>query len=225
MNDMEIKQGDKVRVSRDVPLFYLKYNSYRMFEIEHKVVDMNMEDGFALLDSIPPKFTTILPTKYLIMVGEENKPKFQEGERVLYKGVPYTVESVSNINGWKYIIARISDGIVAGAAERFLEPFTQPTEQTEAEKKPNVGSIKIPVKVDFKEVAKEYAEAMSNAIREYGDALCKHGTFIRMVDDLYKRDLAKEVALKVANKYNDPEQAAKYAVSVAKAVVEGLKRK
>ena len=38
-------------------------------------------------------------------------------------------------------------------------------------------------------------------------------------------DLAKEVALKVANKYNGPEQAAEYAVSVAKAVVDGLKNK
>lgn len=41
----------------------------------------------------------------------------------------------------------------------------------------------------------------------------------------YTADLAKEIALKVANKYNGPEQAAEYAVKVAKAVVEGLKRK
>lgn len=41
----------------------------------------------------------------------------------------------------------------------------------------------------------------------------------------YEADLAKEVALKVANKFNDPKQAAEYAVKVAKAVVEGLKRK
>lgn len=43
--------------------------------------------------------------------------------------------------------------------------------------------------------------------------------------DAYSADLAKEVALKVADKYNDPKEAAEYAVSVAKAVVEGLKRK
>lgn len=43
--------------------------------------------------------------------------------------------------------------------------------------------------------------------------------------DAYAADLAKEVALKVANKFNAPEQVAEYAVSVAKAVVEGLKRK
>ena len=43
--------------------------------------------------------------------------------------------------------------------------------------------------------------------------------------DAYAADLVKEVALKVANKFNDPKEAAEYAVSVAKAVVEGLKRK
>ncbi len=67
----------------------------------------------------------------------------------------------------------------------------------EAEKKPNVGSIKIPVEVDLTD--------------SYWDA--------------YTADLAKEVALKVANKYNDPKEAADYAVLIAKAVVEGLKRK
>ena len=41
----------------------------------------------------------------------------------------------------------------------------------------------------------------------------------------YEADLAKEVALKVANKYTDPKDAAEYAVSVAKAVVENLKKK
>lgn len=41
----------------------------------------------------------------------------------------------------------------------------------------------------------------------------------------YEADLAKEIALKVANKYNDPKEAAEYAVSVAKAVVENLKKK
>lgn len=68
---------------------------------------------------------------------------------------------------------------------------------TEADKKPNVGSITIPVEVDLSD--------------SYWDA--------------YAADLAKEVALKVANKFNTPKEVADYAVSVAKAVVEGLKRK
>lgn len=40
----------------------------------------------------------------------------------------------------------------------------------------------------------------------------------------YEADLAKEIALKVANKFNDPKEAAGYAASVAKAVVENLKK-
>lgn len=68
--------------------------------------------------------------------------------------------------------------------------------KVDAEKKPNVGSIKIPVEVDLTD--------------SYWDA--------------YAADLAKEVALKVANKYNGPKEAAEYAVLVAKAVVENLKK-
>lgn len=41
----------------------------------------------------------------------------------------------------------------------------------------------------------------------------------------YASNLAKEVALKVSYKYTDPKEAAEYAVLVAKAVVEGLKRR
>ena len=75
----------------------------------------------------------------------------------------------------------------------------EPTEQTEAEKKPNVGYIKIPVEVDLTD---SYWEA-------------------------YAADLAKEIAVKSMEKSCgcDPERIADYAVSVAKAVVENLKKK
>lgn len=89
------------------------------------------------------------------------------------------------------------DPSIGGINDDMIECKVEPTEQTEAEKKPNVGSIKIPVEVDLSD--------------SYWDA--------------YTANLAKEVALKVANKYNGPKEAAEYAVSVAKAVVEGLKRK
>lgn len=250
---MEIKQGDKVRVSRDVPQFYLEYNSYRMFEIEHRVVDVNMEDGFALLDSIPSKFTTILPTKYLVKVEEEKEAKFKRGDKVVFKCSDGDV--IQTIHSCRYdeIMKDWVYNFVEGGAffdDGFFEPYTEPTapkikvgdkveelvsrksgrvlriegdfvvvgipydkekhywhidsvelveptEQTEAEKKPNVGSITIPVKVDLDD------------------------TFW----DSYTADLAKEIAVKVANKFNDPKEAAEYAVSVAKSVVEGLKRK
>lgn len=250
MNRNEIKQGDKVRVAKDIPQFYLEYNSYRMFEIEHRVVDVNMEDGFALLDSIPPKFTTILPTKYLVKVDAEAKEAnvkigdkvvvhYPSGDRIgrikevmldctydidfgggctghnitrsqieLYTAPKIKVgDRVRNVKSNECgIVLNIRNGVIEVGIP-YVKPkrywstniveCVEPTEQTEAEKKPNVGSIKIPVEVDLTD--------------SYWDA--------------YASDLAKEVALKVANKFNDPEQAAEYAVKVAKAVVEGLKRK
>lgn len=76
----------------------------------------------------------------------------------------------------------------------FIEPYTEPTEQ----KKPNVGSIKIPVEVDLTD--------------SYWDA--------------YAADLAKEIVLKTVNSASDrrPMSIAEYATDVAKAVAEGLKR-
>ena len=59
----------------------------------------------------------------------------------------------------------------------------------------------------------------------------KYHTYAVTIDNVavdwqrYEADLAKDIALKVANKFNTPEQAAEYAVSVAKAVVENLKKK
>lgn len=260
--NMEIKQGDKVRVSRDIPQFYRRYNSYRVFEVEHQVVDI--EDGLALLDSIPSKYVITIPTKYLVKVDAEAKeanvkigsdkwvdktvwnyknhkkgvirrvtdgvaevftedgklqtwqiedlvdeyddpiekwkcpeptaPKIKVGDRVRSKG--YGFEAVVLGVYGDYIAVRRDDGIKQ-EWKRYMTELVEPKEQTEAEKKPNVGSIKIPVEVDLSD--------------SYWDA--------------YAADLAKEVALKIANKYSDPEQAAEYAVQVAKAVVEGLKRK
>ena len=126
---------------------------------------------------------------------EPSAPKIKIGDRVrnIESGLIGVVdkivyENIAWVNGvdgkryhWK------SDGL----------ELIEPAEQTEAEKKPDVGSIKIPVEVDLTD--------------SYWDA--------------YAAGLAKEIALKVANKFNDPAQAADYAVSVAKAVVEGLKSK
>lgn len=208
----EIKQGDKVRVSRDIPQFYLEYNSYRMFEIEHRVVDVNMVDGFALLDSIPPKFTTILPTKYLVKVDTEAKEaKFKKGDKVRYigniqehKGEMFVIDGDIFFNDyykqWQASsLKTIPTGrwSICNVPLSDLEPDTKPTEQTEAEK-PN-HTIKIPVEVDLTD--------------GYWDA--------------YAAYLAKEIVLKTVNSASDrrPMAIAEYATDIAKAVVEGLKRK
>lgn len=100
----------------------------------------------------------------------------------------------NNKNHKKGVIRRMTDGGIKQEWKRYMTELVEPKEQTEVEK-PN-HTIKIPVEVDLTD--------------SYWDA--------------YAANLAKEVALKVANKY-DPEEVSEYAVSVAKAVVEGLKRK
>lgn len=141
-----------------------------------------------------------IPLKYLVKVEEEKKApeyKYQVGQKVksAYANEILTIKErcgrVRHDNVYKV------EEYAYTWNECELQPCTEPTEQTEAEKKPNVGSITIPVEVDLTD--------------SYWDT--------------YTADLAKEVALKVANKYNGPKEAAEYAVLVAKAVVEGLKNK
>lgn len=196
----EIKQGDKVRVSKDIPQFYRSYNSYRVFEVEHQVVDI--EDGIALLDSIPSKYVTTIPTKYLVKVDAEGKEaKFKVGDWVKIGETPNPrlngrVGTISQIDKEGYEIS-FNDGFFTVVSEEDLTLADEPTEQTEAEK-PN-HTITIPVEVDLSD--------------GYWDA--------------YAADLAREIAVKsMENSYGcDPERIADYVVSVAKAVVEGLKRK
>lgn len=193
MNNMEIKQGDKVRVSDATPWIYTR-NQYKGYDCKVEAV---AGDG-AIVSQLNVKFP--IPTKYLVKVDAEAKEakfKYKVGQKVIlhfYGGEVSTITEAFRDGGvWnKYKVKALPHHIWN---ENELDPYTEPTEQTEAEK-PN-HTITIPVEVDLTD--------------SYWDA--------------YAADLAKEVALKVANKYSDPEQAAEYAVQVAKAVVEGLKRK
>lgn len=191
----EIKVGDKVRVREDAPIIYYYSSNGIVKEVEDEAALVTGE--ITGISNYPSDWYVTIPTKYLVKVDDEAKePKFKRGDKVVSK--PPFVEKVWTVFGYDdkmpYMV-RVGDGEYIN--ERNLELYTEPTERTEADKKPKVGSIKIPVEVDLTD--------------GYWDA--------------YTADLVKEVALKVANKYNDPEQAAAYAVSVAKAVVEGLKRK
>lgn len=194
----EIKQGDKVRVSKDAPK--LIFGSCDMSQIVCTVccVDKDVAAINLINDERIEMKVWIVPTKYLVKVDAEAKePKFkyQVGQKVksACANEVLTIKErcghVGHDNLYKV------EGYSYTWNECELRPYTEPTEQTEAEK-PN-HTVKIPVGIDLSD--------------SYWDA--------------YAADLAKEVALKVANKYNDPKQAAEYAVSVAKAVVDGLKRK
>lgn len=209
----EIKQGDKVRVSKDAPRMYVSGCDHVYLGVDSTVIEI--EDGNAVI-KLNSGNTNVLfreiaiPTKYLIKVDAEAKEaKYKKGDRVRYigdvqehKGKVFVIDGNIFFNDYfnQWQASSIKTDIketwgVCNVPLSDLEPYTEPTGQTEAEK-PN-HTIAIPVEVDLTD--------------SYWDA--------------YAADLAKEVALKVANKYNDPKEAAEYATDVARAVVEGLKRK
>lgn len=196
--EQTIKVGDTVRVSEDAPKMY--YGSYRYVLTCDPSIVKEIEDGNAVIVPTGPVSREFaIPTKYLVKAGAEKEAKFKVGNWVMISGV--FNPQLNGMIGW---ISRIDedgnkvsfqDGRFAIVEDKYLTLIIQPTEQTE--KKPNIGSIKIPVEVDLTD---SYWQA-------------------------YAAELAKEVALKVANKYNDPKEAAEYAVQTAEAVVAGLKRK
>lgn len=200
-----IKVGDNVYVSKDAPkMFVCGFNHIYTAYIS-KVLEV--EDGNAIIEmtmaNMQCQERIIVPIKYLVKVDAEAKEaKFKKGDKVKvnlprsirHNAIGTVVFAYASGNAVNVDFGDDNEPIYCDCD--CLELYTEPTEQTEAERKPN-HTIKIPVKVDLTD--------------NYWDA--------------YTADLAKEVTLKIANKFNDPEQAAEYAVKVAKAVVEELKRK
>lgn len=185
-----IKVGDRVRVSEDAPRVYT--DGWRLdWRNSDSLVRIVEEDDAVISPDDSGGEELAIPCKYLVKVDTDaKKAKFKVGDMVRYRLDGKRYEVMGKTGKYHYAL----NGYDSDVLESDLEPYTEPTEQTEVEK-PNVGSIKIPVEVDLRD--------------GYWDA--------------YTADLAKEIALKVANKFNDPKEAAGYAVSVAKAVVEWLK--
>lgn len=211
----EIKVGDKVRVREDAPRLYTRWyecdflhcdSTVKGIELDAAEIERSAGDNGDL-------YYLTIPLKYLIKADAEKKEaKYHKGDRVKFKNI-YELQKVKN-KSFRWMLAmfaskeatitavedngfyRVDIGpSIGGINDDMIECKVEPTEQTEVGK-PN-HTIKIPVEVDLTE--------------SFWDA--------------YAANLAKEVALKVANKFNSPYEAAEYAVKVAKAVVEGLKRK
>lgn len=235
----EIKQGDKVRVSKDAPK--LIFGSCDMSQIVCTVccVDKDVAAINLINDERIEMKVWIVPTKYLVKVDAEAKePKFkyQVGQKVksAYADEILTIKERCGRVGHDNVY-RVEEYTYTWN-ECELKPYTATTEQTEAEKTKTKGdTLTFPIAIDLNEAMEgcdcfvSIREQIRKAQREI-----KENNKPRYVPKIifntefwvkYEADLAKEVALKVANKYNDPEQAAEYAISVAKAVVEGLKRK
>ena len=79
------------------------------------------------------------------------------------------------------------------------------------------------------EAKKTDTDNLVGEISELMEGYCK--AFADIADnfdwDVYTADLAKEMAVKIVNKHmdNNSNEVGEYAVSVAKAVVEGMKRR
>lgn len=207
---MKIKKGDKVRVSKDAPEMYIYPDSPGDRDCECIVKDTDGDNAY-----IEPKefgyfpFTSIIPTKYLVKVDAEAKVKCGDAVLAMKTDQISPSSRAETFRRNVSIVTKIKDGIAsllfidkygenhhARTAVEFLQKVdSEPAEHTEAEKKPNIGSIKIPVEVDLTD--------------SYWDA--------------YAADLAKEIALKVATRYNNPEETAEYAAKAAKHIVKHLK--
>ena len=204
MNNMEIKVGDKVRVSYDEARKYQKAWRYILETCIFKV--KNIENDTAFITN--GREDIAISTKYLIKIGTEpTATTIKVGDKV--------EELVSRKSG--RVLRIEGDFVVVGIPYDKEKHYwhidsvelVEPTEQTEAEKTDS----DVPFSI-------------------FRDDLLSNPQIVNLHNGMhywqcYEANLAKEVALKVANKKmdNHPEEIGAYAVSVAKAVVEGLKRK
>lgn len=267
---MEIKVGDKVRVSKDAPRIYTQ-NCLNLSLHNTDFEVANIEDGCANIQNKDGILTIayVIPTKYLTKVENEAKePKFKVGEIVRYRydGKLYIVECKTG--KYYYALRQVGGDIMMhDVLESDLELVTEPKQGIKVGDVIDTPDGKGTVRSSYGDywVAQldngewyihmetnmpyaPYTEPTSPTIKigdfvrvlenphaplllRHGKTLGKYHTYEVTVDTVamdwqhYEADLAKEIALKVANKYSDPAEAADYAVSVAKAVVENLKRK
>lgn len=205
---MEIKVGDKVRVSKDAPGLYLRgwgkaveYNVYAV-------------DGDAAIITYGHQEIAAIPTKYLVKVEEEAKePKFEVGDVVRLKDIYYK----EDLRGRIGIIRMIAgchiyvevDSTIYPAIVHSIEPYTEPTEDEIIRQR----------EAEFDEFAKEELDRVHHPE--------KYATYEVTIDNVamdwekYTADLAKEIAIVYAKQKRD----VRMAVRAAKSVVEELKKK
>ena len=194
---MEIKVGDKVRVSKDAPGLYLRgwgkaveYNVYAV-------------DGDAAIITYGHQEIAAIPTKYLVKVEEEAKePKFKVGQFAMFKGQRVEIIGYSEHYPQMYRVFVLTENYHTDAKESDLEPYTEPTEERE-----------------FDGITEESANKLSDILEAYGNAMETIKTDSYWT--AYTADLAKEIAIVYAKQKRD----VRMAVRAAKSVVEELKKK
>ena len=184
---MEIKVGDKVRVSKDAPRIFFGKCDMSQIELTVGVVDKDVAEIHIVNDEKTQMKAWIIPTKYLIKVdavADANEALQEEYARFMSE---HTRISLADRIEREHIKRRMR----VLSQDDFLKDFN-PAEH-EVNPKPHY-TPKIMFNTEF---------------------------WIK-----YEADLAKEIAVKLSKpNENKPGYVAEYAVSVAKAVVENLKKK
>lgn len=165
---------------------------------------------------------------------EPTAPKFKVGDRVRFKNI-YELQKVKDKSfRWMLVMfaskeATITvvedngfyrvdiDPSIDGINDDMIECKVEPTEQT-AEEDTRIRQME----AELDEFRKAELDRVLHPEKPIFEVTIDN---VAMNWQRYEADLAKEIVLKVANKFNTPHEAAEYAVSVAKAVVDGLKRK
>lgn len=229
----EIKVGDKVRVREDAPKILRKIIPSKVFDEESKVVAIDSEMAVVWTE---PIHKNLIPLKYLIKVEEEKKEaKYRIGDRVKFKNI-YELQKVKDKSfRWMLVMfaskeATITavedngfyrvdiDPSVGGINDDMIECKVEPKEQTEAEEDARIRQME----AELDEFRKAELDRILHPEKPTFEVTIDN---VAMNWQRYEADLAKEIALKVANKYSDPKEAAEYAVQTAEAVVAGLKGK
>lgn len=202
-----------MRVRKDAPRMYLRTMSTKFLGAECEVFEII--DGNAAIAS--GRDYIAIPTKYLVKVDAEKKEaKFKVGDRV--------EELVSRKSG--RVLGIEGDFVVVGLPYDKEKNYwhidsvelVEPTESTEEEEDARICQIE----AELDEVIKAELDRILHPEKPIFEVTIDN---VAMQWQRYEAYLTKEIALKVANKYTDPKEAVEYAVKVAKAIAEGLKRK
>ncbi len=210
------KKGDRVKFKNIYELQKVKAASFHwmltMFASKEATITAVEDNGFYRVD-IDPSIGGINDDMIESKV-EPTAPTIKVGDVIDTPKGKGTV----HISYGDYWVVQLDNGewYIHMGTNMHYAPCAEPTEPTEDE-------IIRQREAEFDEFRKEELDRVLHPE--------KYTTYEVTIDNMamdwqrYTADLAKEIALKVANKYNNPKEAADCAVSVAKAVVENLKKK
>lgn len=213
---MKIKQGDKVRVSKDVPK--LIFGGCDMSQIVCTVccVDKDVAAINMTNDERTEMKVWIVPTKYLVKVDAEAKgAKFKVGDKVrvkdivLFEGCVFPILDVEYREklGWQYEL-----NIHEWYAETDIELYTKLTEA-------DAGARIRQMEAELDEFRKAELDRILHPEKYY--------TYEVAIDNVamnwqrYEADLAKELAISYAKLGKSPLDA----VAAAKEITKRLKQK